>query len=261
MEKYSTKKMPQIFGERSITINPYILKILGINRSRCILRLDQIKLSCVPCRISDKGCKVLLILSRKEQEFLQGEEFSSITFHLEIFNPEYDKPIPLFFRAKIEEFQELNKRHNQCLITLSYQYAPQDYLQLIEYYFLWEMKSAEIYESPLYANKKYPYRDLAEIGFSKHLQLSLSTGEKVTGRIMSSSVNRIMIYVDLPVLQPLLDSNDLQAEISTSDGVITLNARLIDHSKSAEIADVHFITLELERSSFYINQIKPLLKA
>ena len=219
------------------------------------------KLSCVPCRISDKGCKILLILSKKEQEFLLSEEFSSITFHMEIFNPEYDKPIPLFFRAKIEEFQELNKRHNQCLITLSYQYAPQDYLRLIEYYFQWEMKSAEFYESPLYVNQKYPYRDLEGIGFSKNLQLSLSTGEKVTGRIMTFSVNRIMIYVDLPVLQPLLDTDEFQVEISASDGIITLNARLIDHSKSAEIADVHFITLELERSSFYINQIKPLLKA
>jgi hypothetical protein len=242
--------------EKSITINPYLLKRLGINRNRCHLRIDVYNLSCVPYRFTPDSCTVLLILSPREQALIKKERSPNITFHIEVAHQDYDRPIPLFFRARIETFKELN--NSQCLLKLNFLSIPKDYEELMNTYFTLNEWVKEKYNLLKEKDLRYNNDDLEKASLPRYINMIRETGEKTPLRIIDFSVNTINGAVDINENE-LNDRSEFMIEIPLEDISIPISTTQQGFRPSKEIPGVFIVQFNLECSLPYIDLISNLL--
>ncbi len=248
-EKESTE-----LEEQYITLNPYMIETLGIIRNRCRIQTDDYKLSCVPYQLSLKDCKVLLILSQKEQKIIT-EASGNLMLHMEFNHPDYSKPVPLFIRIILKDFRELNKSRNQCLLTGDYQSIPNDYRTILETFFKTRDLYKTIYSSIHYISQSFDHRQLNGEGVKKDIRIRTDEGESYGGRIISLGVNKLSLYMDIEedVLKNMPES--FLVEMKRDHIPFMLNGSIIDFCGSTEVDGYHIVHISLQFSACLIGSL------
>ena len=240
--------------EQFITLNPYIIENLGIIRNRCRIQTDDYKLSCVPYQLSLQHCKVLLILSQKEQKIIT-EASGNLMLHLEFNHPDYSKPVPLFIRITLIDFRDLNKSRNQCLLTGTYQNLPNDYRTILVDFFRKRNLYKTIYSSIHYYSQGFDHRKLAGEGVKKNIRIRTDEGKIYEGRIISLGVKKLSLYMDIEqkVLQKLPES--FLVEMKRDQTPFMLNGSIIDFCGSKEVEGFHIVQISLQFSDCLIGSL------
>ena len=234
--------------EDTITLNPFLIQNLGIIRNRCLIKTDDYKLSCVPYTLSLKSCKVLLILSPREQKIITEGNDSILMLHLEFNLPDYKKPVPLFIRLQLQDFRQLNSSRNQCLLTADFQNTPDIYNRILIDYFQRKTLYSQIYNSNEYKSRIFSMKETVSIGLDKKAHIRRDEGDKLPVRLIDISLNRATFFIDTEetVLKALPEL--ILLEFYSSEYPFSISATLADYTASSEVEGFYIIRLNLSFS-------------
>ncbi|OQY31796.1 MAG: hypothetical protein B6241_13075 [Spirochaetaceae bacterium 4572_59] len=247
----------QKYMERTITLNPFLMQELGIIRNKCMIQTDDYKLSCVPYILSLRNCKVLLILSPREQTIITGG-VSNLMLHLEFQLPDYKNAVPMFIRIQLRDFKQLNTNSNQCLLTADFLNIPVEYKGILVRHFRSYELLEKMYNSAVDNAKTFNHKDITRINLKKHISLRMDKGEKITARIIDTSLIRMTVFVDVEeeALKNLPES--FLVEVKQSEIPFFLNASLGDYTPSTEVEGYYIVRLNLSFSSALATCLYPL---
>jgi len=260
MNNYQIAKYSEQFAESSITINPYIMKRLGIVKAKCLLRINDYQLACVPYTISLKDCRVLLILSPREQQIITGIGNQNTILHMEFHHPNLGKTVPLFFRITIKSFKQLNLRLSQCLLEAVFLTIPQDYREIILEYFLKDEENQKIFNNPYLSNKTIPARSLFARHFSKRAFLRQGRDIRMECRIIEISLKKALVFIDTDEKHLEISGQKVILEILQDKDAFFVNAVFSDFTPSSEVEGFFIVRLTLEYSSLLTEGLSKLLK-
>jgi hypothetical protein len=260
MNNYQIKQYSEQFADKSITINPYIMKKLGIIKAKSLIRINDYQLVCVPYTISLSDCRILLILSPREQSIITEGSKGNIMLHLEFHHPNLDKDIPLFFRIAIKSFKQLNTRLNQCLLEASLLTVPQDYREILLEYFLKNEENLTIYKDPELSEKIVTAKQFEPLKMKKQGFIRFSNDLKLHCRIITTSLQKIVLFIDTE--ESILKSppEKIILEIILAGDPFFINSSFLDYSVSTEVEGFFIVSLKLEYSSILTEGLAPLLK-
>jgi len=249
------------FLDESITINPYMMKKLGLIKNKCLIKTDDYQLACVPFTMSLKGCRVLIILSPKEQEIFSDFENLICMIHMEFQHPDLGRTIPLFLRIRITRFTPLN-HSNQCLLDADFASVPRDFKEILIDYYLQKEKFLSCYDSPRYNTREFSCRELLDYGIHRHVRIRFDESKsKTISRIISLSLHRMTVYMDEDetVLKEAPESFLVQF---TRDEIgFFLNASIIDYTPSREVEGYFIVRLSLPFSPCLADTLVPRIPA
>ncbi len=244
--------------EDTITLNPFLIHNLGIIRNRCLIKTDDYKLSCVPYALSLKSCKVLLILSPREQKIITEGNDSVLMLHLEFNLPDYKKPVPLFIRLQLRDFRQLNSSRNQCLLTADFQNTPDIYNRILIDYFQRKTLYFQMYDASEFKSRIFSLKEILPIGLEKIAHIRRDEGDKLPVRLIDISLNRATFFIDTEetLLKNLTDSFLL--EFYSREFPFSLSATLADYTASTEVDGFYIIRLNLSFSVCLTHLLHPL---
>jgi PilZN3 domain len=259
MNNYQIEQYALQYKENSITINPYILKKIGIIKNKSLIRVDKYQLACVPYSISLTSCRLLLILSPREQTIITGNKNGNIMLHLEFIHPNLDKKVPLFVRININKFQELNSRLNQCLLDVDLLTVPQDYKEILVEYFQKDEESRTLFSNPQKNSLTFKAKELLKYKCEKLGKLRLSNDHKLDFRIIEMGMRRLTLYIDTEM--NLLENapEKVIIEMVINGAPVFINAAQIDYTASQEVAGYFIVILELEFSLCLVDCLSKMI--
>lgn len=257
MEHSQTDEQAEKKRERIITLNPFLMKKLGIIRNKCMIQTDDYKLSCVPYILSLTNCKVLLILSPREQNIITSG-VKNLILHLEFNLPDYKKAVPMFIRIQLKDFKQLNTKSNQCLLTADFLNIPDDFRSILIQHFQFNELLEQMYNSPVDNGKTFTLRDLSGINLKKHISLPLDKSESITARITKISLKKMTVVMDLEEEEFKNLSESFLVEVKQNDMPFFLNATLGDYTPCSEVEGYYMVQLNLSFSSALATCLYPL---
>ena len=241
-----------------ITLNPYMIEKLGLIRNRSMIQTDDYKLACVPCMLSMDSCKVLLILSPREQNIVnQGSP--NLMFHLEFHVPDYSKPVPLFIRIQMTNFQILNKNKNQCLLTAAYLKTPHIYENILLNYFNQTSRYKELYENAQQNARSFNHREIARSKVNKAASIRWESDEKTPVRIIDISLKKATLFLDMEKEELDRMDDSFMLEIQKDTTPFILNARKIDFCASREVEGCQILRADLQFNTSLADCLAPLI--
>ena len=112
------------FSEQTIPCSPYVVAKLGIDKSRCSLKIEDYVILCVPFQIGFKRSIFMASLSAQELGFFQKYVNAGIGLSI-AFNPnKRPEPVKFFVRCNLLTIGQMKGRDNVGLFVLELKSCP-----------------------------------------------------------------------------------------------------------------------------------------
>jgi hypothetical protein len=144
MDSKLVNEKAALFGDRSVRINPAVMRQIGLEKQGNHLKIGEFVLSCVPFELSLGKASVLAFLSAKETAFFEAMKGRSQTLNLVGRSGGDTKPVPFFVRCSILAFRKPSPESPYCFIDLSLGEAPFILKEMLVAWFV-EVEKAELF--------------------------------------------------------------------------------------------------------------------
>lgn len=122
------------FGDNPIPCSQYAISKLGIDRSRCLLKVDSYALLCAPYQVSAGQAVLVASLSKQELVFFQRYRNGLAGLSMEFRLPNAKAPLKLFVRAALSGIGPMKGRENVGLIVVDFKNTPDDFIAILAAY-------------------------------------------------------------------------------------------------------------------------------
>ena len=114
------------FGEQSVACNQYALTKLGVDRSRCFLKIEDYMILCIPFQLGFKRALFLASLSKQELTFFQRYKNGLVGLSIAFLPPgsKSPEPIKFFIHSTLNAIEPIKGRDNIGLFALDYKSTP-----------------------------------------------------------------------------------------------------------------------------------------
>jgi len=119
------------FSEQSIACNPYTLDKLGIDRSRCSIKIEDYMILCIPFQFGFKRSLFIASLSKQEQVFFHKYVNSIVNLSISFLQPGRVEPLNFFIRCTLSQIGQMKDRENVGLFVLNYKSTPDELVRIL----------------------------------------------------------------------------------------------------------------------------------
>ncbi|MDR3139830.1 MAG: hypothetical protein LBT95_09215 [Treponema sp.] len=119
------------FGDQSIVCNQYALAKLGVERSRCFLKIDEYVILCVPFQFGFKRSLFLASLSKQELTFFRRYVNGIIGLSITFTPGHRQESIKFFIRCTLTTVGQMKDRENVGLLAVDYKATPNDLINML----------------------------------------------------------------------------------------------------------------------------------
>jgi len=116
----------QKFGEQTIAGSPYALKKLGIDRTRCSLKIEEYIILCVPFQLGFKRSIFMASLSKQELLFFHNYANSIIGLSISLNPDNRPEPVKFFLRCTLSSIGKMKGREDVGLFVVDYKTLPDE---------------------------------------------------------------------------------------------------------------------------------------
>lgn len=134
------------FSGRTIPCSQYALAKLGIDRSRCVLKVGDYAVLCAPYQLGFKQAVLLASLSKEELVFFQRFKNGLAGLSLEFTLPNFKDPFKLFVRSALVEIGQMRGRDDVGLLVVDFKSTPDDLVGILGAYLESQERLAAQYE-------------------------------------------------------------------------------------------------------------------
>ena len=121
------------FEDQSIACNQYALAKLGVDRSRCFLKIEDYTILCIPFQLGFKRALFLASLSKQELTFFQKYANGIVGLSIAFFPPgkKLQEPIKFFIRCTLSAIGPMKGRDNVGLFVLDFKVTPDELTHML----------------------------------------------------------------------------------------------------------------------------------
>jgi len=119
------------FSEQRITCNQYALAKLGVDRSRCSLKIEDYMILCIPFQFGFKRSLFMASLSKQELVFFQKYVNSIANLSISFVVPGKAEPLSFFIRCTIAQIGQMKDRENVGLFVVDFKLAPDELVRIL----------------------------------------------------------------------------------------------------------------------------------
>jgi hypothetical protein len=192
------------FGDKTVQGSVYAIKKLGLDRTRCSLKIENYTLPCVPFQLGFKHSILLVSVSKQELVFFQRYTNSSVVFSVAL-NPDH-KPEPLnfFLRCSLNTIGQMKGRENIGLFIVEYKVSPGEMVNILGKFMEEQERIKAQYNDYSKTMIKMTPETVKQMGFNLYATSAEAGGEP--RRIQLMGINsKSMEYLQAegsPVLKP-----------------------------------------------------------
>jgi len=192
------------FGTETIPGNVYTMKKLGLDRTRCFLKIEDYTIPCMPFHLGFKHSVLLATLTKQELIFFQRYVNSAAVFSITL-NPENKpEPIKFFLRSSINTIGQMKGRENVGLFVVDYKVSPDEMVSMLGKFLENQERIKTQYEDYSRTVIKMTPETAKIMGFNFYATLTETGAEP--RRIQPMGINsKVLEYVEAeksPVLRP-----------------------------------------------------------
>ena len=119
------------FSEQSIACSPYALQKLGIDRSRCSLKIEDYTILCIPFQFGFKRSLFMASLSNQELAFFQKYVNAIANLSISFIQPGRVEPLHFFIRCTLVQIGQMKGRENVGLFVIDYKSTPDELVRIL----------------------------------------------------------------------------------------------------------------------------------
>jgi hypothetical protein len=119
------------FADQHVACSQYALTRLGVDRSRCFLKIDEYMILCAPFQFGFKRSIFLASLSKQELTFFQRFTNGIIGLSMEFVSPNRQEPLKLFIRCTLSAVGQMKGRENVGLLVVDFKNTPDDFVVIL----------------------------------------------------------------------------------------------------------------------------------
>ncbi len=126
LERYRTE---------AVTVNPYVVRKIGLIHSQTFLRLEDYQIICIPYQLSFSSIILLGILSPQEITFFQQYQNVLCSLTMTYQDTRRKQTKAMLIRANLVQIGAMKNRDNICLFRLSLRSVPNLLVEILGTYF------------------------------------------------------------------------------------------------------------------------------
>jgi hypothetical protein len=134
------------FGEQRIHCSQYALAKLGVDRSRCSLKIEDYMILCIPFQFGFKRSLFMASLSKQELAFFQKYINSIANLSISFLLPGRPEPLNFFIRCTIAQIGQMKGRENESLFVIDFKLAPDELVRILGEFLEFQDKLKTQYE-------------------------------------------------------------------------------------------------------------------
>ena len=119
------------FGEQRINCSEYALAKLGIDRSRCSLKIEDYMILCIPFQFGFKRSLLMASLSKQELVFFQKYVNSIANLSISFQLPGRSEPLNFFIRCTIVQVGQMKGRDNVSIFVVDFKLTPDELVRIL----------------------------------------------------------------------------------------------------------------------------------
>ena len=123
------------YSEKTISCSQYALAKLGVDRTRCQLKVADYVIVCAPFQLGFKRAVLLAYLSRQELILFQRFKNNIAGLSMEFTVADMKDPLKLFVRAALTEVGQMRGRDDVGLLVVDYKSTPDDLVSILGSFF------------------------------------------------------------------------------------------------------------------------------
>jgi hypothetical protein len=118
------------YGDRTITCTPYALSRLGVERNKCMFKIEGYSIDCVPFQFGFKRSLFLAAISPRELIFFQKYVNTIIGLSIS-FAPPNRAPAKFLLRCNLASLGQMKGRDNTGLFVVDLKTTPEELIILL----------------------------------------------------------------------------------------------------------------------------------
>jgi hypothetical protein len=118
------------YGDRTIACTPYALSRLGVERNKCMLKLEEYNIDCAPFQFGFRRSLFLAAISSQELIFFQKYVNSIIGLSIS-FSPPNRAPAKFLLRCNLASLGRMKGRDNTGLFVVDFKTTPEELIILL----------------------------------------------------------------------------------------------------------------------------------
>jgi hypothetical protein len=118
------------FSEKSIACSPYALQKMGVDRSRCSLKIADYTILCIPFQFGFKRSLFMASLSKQELVFFQKYINAIANLSISFLQPGRTVPLNFFIRCTLVQIGQMKDRENVGLFVIDYKNTPDELIRI-----------------------------------------------------------------------------------------------------------------------------------
>ncbi len=134
------------FADKTVACSQYALSKLGVDRSRCVLKVADYAVLCAPYQLSFRRAVLLASLSKQELVFFQRFKNGIAGLSMEFAVPGMKSPLKLFVRSTLVEVGQMRGRDDVGLLIVDFKSTPEDFVTILGGYLEAQERLAAQYE-------------------------------------------------------------------------------------------------------------------
>jgi len=134
------------FGEQRINCSHYALAKLGVDRSRCSLKIEDYMILCIPFQFGFKRSLLMASLSKQELVFFQKYVNSIANLSISFQLPGRPEPLSFFIRCTIAQVGQMKGRDNVSIFVVDFKLAPDELVRILGGFLEYQDKLQAQYE-------------------------------------------------------------------------------------------------------------------
>lgn len=166
------------FEDRTIACSQYAIGKMGVDRSRCLLKIDDYVILCAPFQLGFRRAVLIASLSRQEIAFFLKYKGGLVGLSMEFHGDKKLEPVKLFLRANLVELGQMKGRENVGLLVVDFKSTPDDLASILGSF----LEGQERLETQYRDYARTPVRftpDAAKaLGYNQYALASDGTGER-----------------------------------------------------------------------------------
>ncbi|MDR1248584.1 MAG: hypothetical protein LBK63_04695 [Treponema sp.] len=113
------------YGDRTITCTPYALSRLGVERNKCMFKIEEYSIDCIPFQFGFKRSLFLAAISPRELIFFQKYVNAIIGLSIS-FAPANRAPAKFLLRCNLASLGQMKARENTGLFVVDFKTTPEE---------------------------------------------------------------------------------------------------------------------------------------
>jgi hypothetical protein len=134
------------YNGKNLACSQYALNRLGLDKSRCILKIDNYMILCAPFQLSFKRAMLIASLSDQEIVFFQRFKNGLAGLSMEFIQSGRTEPTKIFIRSSIAEIGAMKGRFNVGMITIDFKTTPENFIEIVGGYFEAQDRLSALYD-------------------------------------------------------------------------------------------------------------------